>query len=472
MIELVQPDLFHVSPDASAPSPIIGGELGQIESRTRHASELRIRPRDATFRDSSSAPFHSWFQYLEGYSPRFVRHIRGAYLPDAHCILEPFAGSGTTPIVLGQDGVQCGFAEANPAMTLLCNVKTRVLAPEANRNKIASRLQGLANTLPCKLTEAEESADLSAAYAETFGSSKFFTEKSLSEVLRLRTISDNIAVSEDKIVADCFDVAVISCLISCSLLRRAGDLRFMTVRELSQGVPNVINTLCEKLRQMARDIQSATPLAARIHYIGSDSRSLDDHGMCSGYDGVITSPPYLNGTNYIRNARLELWFLRHIKCKQDLRNLRDRVITSGINDVDAHTKCTPVSAEVSDVLERVQESAYDDRITKMVGGYFVDMQRVLVNLARLIRREGAVCIDIGDSVYAGVHVPTDTLLEGIAVDLGFRSIEKIYLRKRRSNGGHELRQTLLVLAAPGPSNCNRHSAVTKLEFKTETNVAS
>ena len=30
------------------------------------------------------------------------------------------------------------------------------------------------------------------------------------------------------------------------------------------------------------------------------------------FDGVITSPPYLNGTNYFRNTKLELWFMNFI----------------------------------------------------------------------------------------------------------------------------------------------------------------
>ena len=41
----------------------------------------------------------------------------------------------------------------------------------------------------------------------------------------------------------------------------------------------------------------------------------------------------LNGTNYIRNTKLELWFLGKLKSENDLRVLRDEILTSGINDV-------------------------------------------------------------------------------------------------------------------------------------------
>ena len=34
---------------------------------------------------------------------------------------------------------------------------------------------------------------------------------------------------------------------------------------------------------------------------------------------IITSPPYLNGTNYFRNTKIELWFLRYLQYENDLR---------------------------------------------------------------------------------------------------------------------------------------------------------
>ena len=55
-----------------------------------------------------------------------------------------------------------------------------------------------------------------------------------------------------------------------------------------------------------------------------------------------------------------------------------------------------------------------------------------------------MCIDIGDSIYAGVHVPTDDLLVEVAESLGLSTIERVHLRKRTSKGGQAVRQQLLV----------------------------
>jgi hypothetical protein len=59
-----------------------------------------------------------------------------------------------------------------------------------------------------------------------------------------------------------------------------------------------------------------------------------------------------------------------------------------------------------------------------------------------------MCVDIGDSIYNGVHVPTDDLLVEVAESLGFRTIERVHLRNRVSKGGKAVRQQLLVFERP------------------------
>jgi len=438
------PELEVVSARDSA-VPSATNILGNLSDRI--AADLDIEPLDATFRDSGAAPFHSWFPYLEGYSPRFVRRVRSAYLPAARHVLEPFAGSGTTPIVLGQDGIACSYAEANPAMALVSAAKLNAMAPGTDRKLLSKQLRALAASLPDRLRCVSADEDLRSSYASAFGSSVFFTPDGLERVLRLRAVGTTIEAEADATVSDCFNVAVMSALIPSSLLKRAGDLRYRTPKELLQPLPDAIRLVQEKLVLMAGDVASIAPSSAPSLFLVADARQLLQMPNTL-FDGVITSPPYLNGTNYIRNARLELWYLRRLSSKRHLRQLRDCVVTSGINDVDRNTPHASVSAGVEKVVSRLRAEAYDDRIAKMVGGYFVDMREVLRGIGSLVKPGVAVCVDIGDSLYAGVHVPTDELLVEIGLDLGFDLADKVYLRKRRSKGGDELRQTLLVFRKP------------------------
>jgi len=103
-----------------------------------------------------------------------------------------------------------------------------------------------------------------------------------------------------------------------------------------------------------------------------------------------------------------------------------------------------VTKGVERVVAELERQAYDQRISKMVGGYFRDMEVALDALSRCLNKRGRLCIDIGDSIYAGTHVPTDDLLVEVAEGLGLRTVERVHLRKRTSKGGKPVRQQLLV----------------------------
>ncbi len=414
---------------------------------TRDGTHLNLDPIDATFRDSARAPLHSWFPYLEGYSPRFVERVRHEYLRDATRIIEPFAGTGTTPIVLGQAGVECLYSEANPAMAFIIDVKLAVLRlPVRQRRILANQLHRLANEIEERMKFAPASQELRDSYLSAFGQSIYFNTEAFEQILRLRSVNDAVQ-SEDSILGNCLALAVLASLIPTSLLKRAGDLRYRTPKELTLGVPTPLDAIRLRLISQAHDLASAIELRAATRFACANAASLKDciETLC---DGVITSPPYLNGTNYIRNARLELWYLGQLQSKNDLRLLRDTVVTSGINDVDARTDWHPVTDGVKRVVEELQANSYDDRIAKMVGGYFRDMQSILSSLVACTRPRGKLCIDIGDSIYGGTHVPTDDLLIEVAEDIGLMMKEQIYLRKRKSKGGLEVRQQLIVFESP------------------------
>ncbi len=164
-------------------------------------------------------------------------------------------------------------------------------------------------------------------------------------------------------------------------------------------------------------------------------------------DAIITSPPYLNGTNYFRNTKIELWFLRELSSKAGLRILRDAAITSGINDVtlrktNGHEK--PITPSLQGVLEALAEDCYDARIPLMVRSYFNEMASVISGFQTIVKLNGTVVIDLGDFCYGSVWVPTDQILAEMMSAAGFKPIDRIVLRERQSRDGRKLSQTLQV----------------------------
>ena len=80
----------------------------------------------------------------------------------------------------------------------------------------------------------------------------------------------------------------------------------------------------------------------------------------------------------------------------------------------------------------------------MIRAYFSDMNIVFSNFNLLLKNNGRIYFDIGDSEYYGVHIPVDELIISIANDNGFKLVENKLLRKRHSKTGNTLSQKLLI----------------------------
>ena len=163
-------------------------------------------------------------------------------------------------------------------------------------------------------------------------------------------------------------------------------------------------------------------------------------------DAVITSPPYLNGTNYFRNTKLELWFLRELTNNSNLRKFRDDVLTSAICDVKKEYKSIEVelnSPLLAKTLDKLARTAYDRRIPLMAKCYFTEMKELFTDISRHLKDNAKVFVDLGDSIFGGVHIPTDIILNEILSSIGYNPDNRIVLRERRSRNNKIVSQVLL-----------------------------
>lgn len=402
-----------------------------------------IAPKHTTHSGGKGEYLHDWYAYLEGYSSEFVAATYKSFMPNAKMIIDPFAGVGTTPLTMALQGVDSVYCELNPAIRRVINTKLSVAAlPKLKKENLYSALLNLADNLPKLFSKASEDQALQTTYKETFNKSKFFSKDAYSGVLKLRTINDYI-LHETPLVGAALQIAVISKLVECSNLKRAGDVRYKTEKELKKGIPDLLKSVCQHLRVMAMDCRRCPTATGSSIPITHNAKLLSSIDPIHA-DGLITSPPYLNGTNYIRNTKLELWYMRDIVNAKSMRNFRDEVVTSGINDV-AKEIGKIIHPAVVAVVSKLHEKGYDQRISKMVAGYFHEMSLILKGIAHHLAVGAKACIDIGDSSYAGIHVPTHQLLSDIANECGFKTLDIVTLRKRRSRDKTQLSQFLIVL---------------------------
>ena len=357
-----------------------------------------------TFSEDRAAPFQRWFPLLEAYSLSFVELLLAERAEDASRVFDPFGGVGTTPLAAALRGSSAFYAEVNPVLQKVAAAKFKALGlSEAQRATVVSELRSLADQLPTIVEGAGADQQLRDAYGLTFGSSEFFDVSTFESILSVRRAIDVLEAKVD-LIRDLFEVAAIASLQPASFLIRAGDLRYRKGRELDR-METFMDGLHSRVLAIADDIEATEVITEQPLLIAEDAQRLDRIRPL-GIDAVVTSPPYLNGTNYIRNTKLELWFARALKSKLDLRSYRDAAITAGINDVrgaEVPARCDAARAVIADL----KKNAYDSRIPRMVSSYLNGMSQVFTGLAHHMKAGSPVFLDIGDSAYGGVHVPTD-----------------------------------------------------------------
>ena len=411
---------------------------------------IELSTYDGTFRKSRNLPFHRWYPYLEGFGERFVEEIIGEYADNSSYLIDPFAGCGTALLVSSQRGLNSGYFEINPFLRLV--IETKVNVPIRLLEKGITIQKELGKFIEyCKELEA---LDLPLTEPPPLFIDKPYFEKNvLRTILKLKSaIYQHLGRDDD--LRNLGLLALGGILVDVSKLKRAGDLRYRRPKELPLKSPNVIELFTNRLQHIIADcsLQDKRPIAY-TDFLGQDARKIDS--IKSEADLIVTSPPYLNGTNYVRNTKLELWLLDYLKSQDEMAQLRKVSISAGINDVTVSKMVLDLPKYVEDVATKLENVSYDSRIPLLIRQYFSDMKICLESLARYTRTGGLLFLDIGDSVFCGVHVPTHIFLEKIAQEVGFHFEDSYTIRSRRSRGGGSVGQYLLrfrkesnVLSAP------------------------
>jgi hypothetical protein len=373
---------------------------------------------------------------VEGYSAELVERALRASAPEGS-VFDPFGGSGTTALaaaLLGRDSL---FAEVNPYLAWIADVKVNQARRVAGSPGATQSLRDLASRSPDIPPLAEPEHPLLVADRKR----GYFPPGTATRILGLLASIDEALDGATREVAR---LAVATSLIPASLMVRRTDLR---KRKPTDPPPlDLGSTVASRLLAFAEDIERhGSAVSGSTKQIACDVR-----GRWEGPAKVaviVTSPPYLNGTNYCRNTKLELLALRFMSAETDLRELRTQSISAGINNISRRRPRVPELAYVEPFARQLDSVAYDARIPALVRGYFADMRASFSQMRRHAVLGARMYLDIGDSRYCGVYVPTHELLSRLAESEGWHLIARNPIRDRRSYDGSALTQVLLQFEA-------------------------
>ncbi len=393
----------------------------------------KTKKKAGTFQLNKTEAIHGWYSYVEGYSSCLVvNELDQLANENIRTIYDPFGGTGTTPLVAVQHGIRAYYSESNPFMLGVIDAKINSV-----KRLIDS---GIGTTLLRKFRDrvSAYSAQPSSNSHAWDGFEKFYAPDALTDI---QNIKSEILTVNDVDTRALLMLALSSIAVQSSKMTRRGDLRYATEKEKNLADINVLELFLAKLDAIISDMESdGASIKFYAEKLSADARDIEIENQI---DCVITSPPYLNGTNYIRNTKLELKLNDHIVSEDDLPAFHSKGIIAGINNVSKRNGDIPILPIVQSYIDDLSPVVYDRRIVTMVAGYFLDMRTVIQKLARAMRDGGIFVMDIGDSQFAGVHIPTHDILSEICAEYGFEKYDETVLRERRSKNGMVLSQRVL-----------------------------
>lgn len=390
---------------------------------------------------------HRWAPYVQGFSASFVQSIIDNYRLDYKkpIILDPFAGCGTVLVQAKLNNCESYGTELNPLLQFIADTKLNCwdVSP-AYLSRIYHNL----------------SRNKKSPSPIFLKSEKHFKKGVLNNLEILKGGIDNFNpknVQEQKI-KNLLLLAFSSILIDCSNLKRSPCLGYCKNRRIVDTAPFLL--MERKIGDIVNDLNLIR--SQYSNFINVQSKIFLANSMdfrhAKKFDLVITSPPYMNGMDYVMNYKIEMGWLGFAGNHEHLKRVKDSMVV-----------CDNVSKGLIRNFSRLPDTYKSDWIEKIkarigkniaargsyrrgdmpyiVHKYFDDMSKVFKNVVPSIKKGGRFILVVGDSLIADVYVPTDLIIARMGSELGM-DVEKIEKARTRRSGqvrSYKLRETIISL---------------------------
>lgn len=414
-----------------------------------------------TFNENGGKKVHRWSPYIQGFSASFVEVMLDRHkIKSEMRIADPFVGSGTVPVCAKLRGIDSVGVEVIPLMAFMARVKT-----EWNHDMSAVKSE-TASVL--KVAQEEAPDDFRLPFLTR--TKEQFDPPILINLLRLRWAINKRVKSTP--IKNLLRLAFVSILVDCSRLWRAPCLAY-TKKQLGKDEP--FNSFQAKVTDIIEDlgyVQKYRQRWGKVQIVERDARKYTFEP--DSLDLAITSPPYMNGIDYVLNYKIEMAWLGFARSYEDLRMLRKKMIAcDNLSRVTikqfAESEWRVHDKWLDDIVDVMGDNLKRKTIARrtdmhlVVRKYFEDMLPAIQNIHEGLRHGGRFILVVGDSLISGVYVPTDMILARIAKKAGF-SVESIQVARQRRSGQRRdflLRESIVTLVkdkspsiAASPSRLN------------------
>ncbi len=388
----------------------IGGSVFPTwQSIIESGFEKRVNKKDPKYVTHGIHPYKGKFY------PQLVRPLLNIYCKsEGETILDPFCGSGTIALECAINGYRALGCDINPLAIEIAKAKTDILFvdPCEIDKQISILVNELSNYNSDQSYDSEFSSD---AIDEIYS---WFPNPVANKI---GFVLNKIRLLPEKRIK-CFLTVILSSIIREVSQQEPRDLRIRRRNEPIEDAPVlelfVDNLECQLKRVFSFfRIRNLAPNQIIEPYLwlgnATDKEVFHSHVKENSVDLVITSPPYATALPYIDTNRLNLLILeglnasKRIPIENELTGTREIKISSRKvydDKIRNHDYQNIISTLAKDLISQIYlENSEADvgfrrkNMAALLYMYFSDMTEVMQNIDYAIKKDGHICIVIGDT---------------------------------------------------------------------------
>jgi tRNA G10 N-methylase Trm11 len=330
-------------------------------------------------------------------------------------VLDPMAGSGTVLAVARAKGHRAFGIDVDPLAVLLAGVWTRKMDAEPVNDTVREVLN--------RAKEAFRSLPSGQAYPTCADDeTRKFIRYWFDDYARrqLSALSTAIRHVHDDTIRDAlwcgFSRLIITKSAGASL---AMDLSHSRPHRTFRRAPvkpfdrfiSAVETVVSNCPQPGAGAVGPAAVVKR-----GDARRMDiDDGSI---DLVLTSPPYLNGIDYIRCSKFSLVWMGY--SVGELRHIRAESVGA-----EASSKQALEAGWVKSLIKQLGlKPALSLRNHALLARYVWDLGRALAEVSRVLRHGGRAVYVVGDSMSRGTFIPNSSIVTAVAQEHGLLLVSR------------------------------------------------
>lgn len=376
------------------------------------------------------AEIHSFHRYYGKLIPAIPSFFIKEFTKENDIVFDPFCGSGTVAVEAKRLNRNFVGIEINPLSVEIAKTKTYNLDIEI-LNKINNELLEIIEQDKSKVNEQEKPYIMNRDH--------WFKDFVQEDLIRIKKDIDKYFEEnkEYNIEYKKFYLLTLSAIIK--------NVSNADTRHVFPGFSKRMHQL-EKEGKIHTDVKSSFKRAIKSRtkayeiyennnnftdILKGDSTQINLDKYRNKIDLIVTNPPYISSVRYIETLKLEMYWMEVVKTLKEYNNLAHEMIGNDKLKKEEYEDIELTNyKEINDVIYAMY--TIDKKSAKIIGEFFNKMEKVIIKMAELLKKNKYLVIKISDSKIKKKKISTGEFLNLIAERNGFK-LKDVFLDEINNN---------------------------------------